>query len=388
VSVLPDPGVISFARGVPAPETFPVEALARATRRAIEQHGRIALNYGDPAGFGPLREWLASQHGVSANRVLITPGSIMGLGFLTTLLTRASARAAVEAPTYDRMLGILRRAGVEVASIDRDADGLDLGEARRAFTHRARPSFLYTMPTFHNPTGLTLTREQRERLADLIVELEIVVVEDDPYGLLRIDGEPLPRVHDLLRQRGGEHLAILLSSFSKTVAPGLRVGYVIAPPALVQPLRQLAVAAYVSPPMLAQAELYEYLRNGDLEPHLDELRAFLRPRRDALLEVFDELMPPAARWTRPDGGYFLWLALPPPLRADEVAQRAAAAGVTFVPGGGFFAGDRGHDGARLSFSFPPVESVRRGALELVALMRPEARSVTAGSSSAKGHVNA
>jgi DNA-binding transcriptional MocR family regulator len=363
--------VISFARGVPAAETFPVEALARAARRAIEHHGRIALNYGEPAGFVPLREWLARRHEVSTDRILITPGSIMGLGFLTSLLTGASARAAVEAPTYDRMLGTLRRTGVEVASIDRGADGLDLGEIRRLFTQRSRPSFLYVMPTFHNPTGLTMTRQQREELADLIVEFEIMVVEDDPYGLLRIDGEPLPRLHELLRQRGADHLAILLSSFSKTVAPGLRVGYVITPAALVQPLRELATAAYVSPPILAQAELYEYLCSGDLEVHLDELREFLRPRRDAMLEVFDELMPATARWTRPEGGYFLWLALPPRLDANGLANRAAAAGVTFVPGGGFFAGDRGDDGARLSFSFPPVESVRRGALELVRLIRPE-----------------
>jgi 2-aminoadipate transaminase len=368
VSVIPDPGVISFARGVPAPETFPVEALARASQRAIERHGRIALNYGGPAGFAPLREWLGRQHEVSADRILITPGSIMGLGFLTRLLARDSARAAVEAPTYDRMLDTLRRARVETVSIDRGADGLDLAEARRLFTQRTRPSFLYTMPTFHNPTGLTMTREQREELASLIVELDVMVVEDDPYGLLRIDGEPLPRLHELLRQRSAEHLAVLLSSFSKTVAPGLRVGYVITPAALGQPLQELATAAYVSPPILPQAELYEYLVSGDLEQHLDELRAFLRPRRDALLEVFDELMRPTARWTRPEGGYFLWLQLPPGLNANELAKRAAAVGVTFVPGGGFFAGDRGDDGARLSFSFPSVESVRQGALELVRLV--------------------
>lgn len=368
MSVIPDPGVISFARGVPAPETFPVEALARASQRAIERHGRIALNYGGPAGFVPLREWLGRQHEVSADRIVITPGSIMGLGFLTRLLTRDSARAAVEAPTYDRMLNTLRRARVETVSIDRGADGLDLAETRRLFRQRTRPSFLYAMPTFHNPTGLTTTREQREELASLIVELDIMVVEDDPYGLLRIDGEPLPRLHELLRQRGAEHLAVLLSSFSKTVAPGLRVGYVVTPAALAQPLQELATAAYVSPPILPQAELYEYLSSGDLEQHLDELRAFLRPRRDALLEVFDELMPPTARWTRPEGGYFLWLQLPPSLRASELAKRAATVGVTFVPGPGFFAGDRGDDCARLSFSFPGVESVRRGALELVRLV--------------------
>src|SRR5436190_18208003 len=206
MSVLPRPGLISFARGVPAPETFPIEALALAARRAIERHGPTALNYGDPAGFTPLREWLAIRHAVSPECILLTPGSIMGLGFLTRLLRKASARAAVEAPTYDRMLSQLRRARVGIDSIVRDADGLDLAAARRLFGRSGRPSFFYTMPTFHNPTGLTMTLEHRNQLAELVAEFEVTVVEDDPYGLLRIDGEPLPRLHDVLRQRGAAHL--------------------------------------------------------------------------------------------------------------------------------------------------------------------------------------
>ncbi len=368
MTVLPEPGVISFARGIPAPESFPLEQLARAAHSAIERHGRIALNYGDPQGYAPLCEWLGQHHGVAAERILVTPGSITGLGFLVHALADATKRAAVEAPTYDRMLAQLRRAGVEVDSISRDAGGLDLAAVRRLFARRPRPSFLYAMPTFHNPTGLTMTLAEREQLADLVVELEIVVLEDDPYGLLRIDGEPLPRLHELLRRRGAEHLAILLSSFSKTVAPGMRVGYVVAPEWLVHSLRELATAAYVSPPILPQAELYEYLRAGELEPHLEYLRAFLRPRRDALLETFEELMPPGASWTRPEGGYFLWLELPPVLNAADLARRAAASGVTFVPGDGFFAGPGGEREARLSFSFPPVEDVRRGARRLAELV--------------------
>ncbi len=368
MSVVPDPGVISFARGVPAPEMFPTAALVRAARRAIEEHGHIALNYGDPAGFAPLRDWLGQQHGVTVERILVTPGSIMGLGFLTRLFTRTSPRAAVEAPTYDRMLNQLRAAGVQIESIPRGEGGLDLAEARRLFSGGSRPSFFYTMPTFHNPTGLTLTRDQREQLADLLAEFEIMVVEDDPYGLLRIDGEPLPRLHNLLRERDAEHLAILLSSFSKTVAPGLRTGYAVVPKALVSPLRELAVGAYVSPPILPQAELYEYLQSGDFEPHLREVCAILRRRRDALLEVFDELMPPDARWTRPDGGYFLWLELPQRQSAHELARSAALAGVTLVAGDGFFAGPGGDHGARLSFSYPPVEQIRQGAVQVARLV--------------------
>ena len=188
------------------------------------------------------------------------------------------------------------------------------------------------LPTFHNPTGLTMTLDEREALVDLAVELDFVVVEDDPYGLLRVEGEPLPLLHELLHRRGAGHLAVHLSSFSKTVSPGLRVGYVVAPVSLQGRLRALATATYVSPPLLAQAELYEYLHAGHLEAHLADLQSFLRPRRDALLEVFGERMAPDARWTRPEGGYFLWLDLPPRIDAATLARRSAAAGVTIVPG--------------------------------------------------------
>ena len=267
---------------------------------------------------------------------------------------------AVEAPCYDRMVTLLRAVGAQAASVARTPAGLDLDRIRDLFAGRSRPSFLYVLPTFHNPTGLTLTFQQREQLADLAVDLEIPVLEDDLYGLLRLDGEPLPHLHTLLRRRGADRLAIYLSSFSKTLSPGLRVGYTIGPEALIARLRDRAVAAYVSPPMLAQAELYEFLDGGHLQKQLERVRACLRPRRDALLATFDERMPPDARWTRPEGGYFVWLELPPQLHAQTFAERAAAAGVSIVPGPAFFAAAGGEQAARLSFSFPTVEQIRAG----------------------------
>jgi 2-aminoadipate transaminase len=366
-SILPQPDTISLARGVPAPEMFPYEQLAESARLAIERHGRQALQYGEPDGFKPLREWLAAWHRTAPEQVMVTPGSFIGLSFIVEALLDPIDKVAVEAPCYDRVVTLLRRAHTGAVPVARTPDGLDLDRLRELFEDRSRPAFLYLLPTFHNPTGLTLTLPEREQLADLAAELEIVVVEDDPYGLLRLDGEPLPTVHALLRERGADRLAVYVSSFSKTISPGLRVGYSIGPESLIERLRDRAIATYVSPPMLAQAELYEYLHSGYLEPHLGHLREFLRPRRDALLEAFALRMPPDAHWTRPDGGYFLWLQLPERLDAVSLARRADAKGVSIVPGHGFFAAGGGEHAARLSFSFPSVEQIRIGAVVLADL---------------------
>ncbi|MFN2627972.1 MAG: PLP-dependent aminotransferase family protein [Gaiellaceae bacterium] len=376
MSVLPESNVISFARGIPSPDMFPLAKLAESARRAVERDGRVALNYGPPCGFGPLRRWLGDRHGVPPERVIVTPGSLIGLNFLVSHVFRAGGRAVVEAPTYDRMLHALGAAGADVLTVDRDHDGLDLDRLRELAAGTPRPGVLYVLPTFHNPTGRTLTLEQRRRLAELAVEHELLVFEDDPYGLLRVEGEPLPSVHELLRAGGGDHLAVFSSSFSKTVAPGLRVGYLILPEALVSPVEALATRTYVSPPLLAQAQLHDFLAAGGLEPQLEFLRSFLRLRRDALLEVLEEELPGEAAWTRPEGGYFLWLELPEAIDATELNERARAAGVAFVPGSAFFLGDRGRSTARLSFSFPSVDEIREGAHRLGGLVR-EALQTTA-----------
>jgi 2-aminoadipate transaminase len=347
MSVLPASGVISLARGIPAPDLLPLERLAEGARRAIERHGRVALNYGPPQGFGPLCEWIADRHGVAPERVVVTPGSLIGMGFLVRALVEPGARVLVEAPTYDRMLHLLREARAEIVP--------------DPFAGPAR--LVYLMPTFHNPTGRSATLEQRERLAAAAIEHGLTVVEDDPYGLVRLDGEPLPSVCDLLRARGADELAVFMSSFSKSVAPGLRVGYLVLPERLVAPVRALATATYVSPPLLPQAQLLEFLAAGELEPHLEHVRRRLRPRRDAMLEALDAAMPAGADWTRPEGGYFLWLELP----GDDVAEllpRARAAGVDFVPGSGF---GGGAGSARLAFSYATADEIRTGVARLGAL---------------------
>jgi 2-aminoadipate transaminase len=368
MSVLPQEGVISFARGVPAPEMLPVQELAECCERALMRHGRTALNYGAPSGFQPLREWIAARHGTEPGRVLVTPGSLVAMNLLVRQLLPERRRVIVEAPSYDRMLRLLAGAGADVVSVPRIDEGLDLERLSQLLDTGLPPAFLYTLPTFHNPTGRTLGRGQREALADLAAARGLMVIEDDPYGLLRLDGEAQPSLHSLLAARGAGELAVFMSSFSKSVAPGLRVGYVVLPAWLVGPLEALATSLYVSPPLLAQAQLFEFLQEGLLEVQLARVLALLRPRRDALLEVLDARLSDVARWTRPDGGYFLWLDLPAGLEAQRLAEAGRGAGVAFVCGGGFYAGAGGEHSARLSFSYPSAEEIRDGAQRLAALV--------------------
>ena len=218
------------------------------------------------------------------------------------------------------MVTLLERHGAEVSTVSRLSGRVDFDGIRAVADAGGTPEFLYTMPSFHNPTGLSMTLEEREALADLAVELGLVLVEDDPYGQLRIDGEPQPQLHELLRRRGAEELAVHVSSFSKTIAPGLRVGYVVAPPWLASRLRQIALGTYTSPPLLAQAQVYEYLTAGLLERHLEHVTSLLRERRDALIETLTKDMPAGVTWTRPGGGYFLWLSLPEDVLARELGR--------------------------------------------------------------------
>jgi 2-aminoadipate transaminase len=373
VSVLAGSGIISFARGVPSPELFPVRELGEASRLAFEKHSDTGLNYGPPAGFRPLQEWLGDLHGAAPDRIVITPGSYMFLTLLARVLIR-SGPVLVEAPTYDRANSMLRRAGAQVVSIGHSGDGIDLG-ALESYLETAgpagRPAFLYVMPTFHNPTGTTMPAPDRERLADLAVRHELLLVEDDPYGQLRFGGEAPASLRTLLEARGAGHLAVFASSFSKIVAPGLRVGYGVLPEHLAGPVTDAAMDAYVSPPMWPQAVAYEFLAAGFLPAHLTRIRKMLRQRRDVLVGRLDAGLAGHARWSVPDGGYFLWLELPERLRSADLLEDCERAGVTFVPGSGcFFDGSSGgQNAARLSFSFPAVGDIAVGADRLTAAAR-------------------
>jgi DNA-binding transcriptional MocR family regulator len=249
-----------------------------------------------------------------------------------------------------------------------DDDGLDLDRLESLLAGDAVPRVLYTIPTFQNPSGRTLSLERRHALVELARAKGLLLFEDDPYGLVRFEGEPLPSLYELAGGRG----AIYASSFSKTVAPGLRVGYVVVPDELAARVEQIANATYISPPLLPQAAIHELIRRGAFEPNLERTREVLRARRDAMLEALAEHFPAGASWSRPGGGYFLWLDLPAGVDAAELLAAAEKAGVTFVKGSDFYAGSGGEESARLAFSFPSVEEIHEGVRRLAALVRDAA----------------
>jgi DNA-binding transcriptional MocR family regulator len=350
---------ISFARGVPAPECLPVEELADCARAALERDGATVLSYGSSAGYAPLRDWIAERHGVDPERVLVTNGSLQGMVFLAERF--AGARVLVEEPTYDRPLKILAAHGVETVPVAMDDEGLDLAALADALESGGKPAFLYTIPTFQNPSGRTLSVERRQQLVEIAREHELLVLEDDPYGLVRFDGEAPPTLFEL---EGGTHVAYS-SSFSKTIAPGLRVGYFVLPNALERELEALATSTYITPVLLGQATVFEFLRRGNFEPNLERVSTLLGARRDAMLEALERELPDA-RWSKPQGGYFVWLELPDGADAGALLERATAAGVTFVPGRDFGGAP---NTARLAFSFVSPDEIREGVRRLAALVR-------------------
>ena len=357
---------ISLARGVPAPECIPVEELADCARAAILNDGATALSYGPAGGYGPLREWIAERHQVDPARVVVTNGSLQGFVFLAELLARDGARVLVEAPTYDRPLKILDGLGAEVVAVPQTDEGIDVDAQAEALRSGDQPAFLYLIPTFQNPTGRTLPLEGRRRVVELAAEHELLVLEDDPYGLVRFEGTAPPTLHEL---DDGDRVAYS-SSFSKIVAPGVRVGYLVLPEVLADRVQALATSTYISPALLSQATVYEFLRRGSLQRNLGLVRSLLKARRDALLDALDEhLAGTGATWNRPEGGYFLWLDLPDGVDVAAVLASAERVGVTFVPGPDFFPrGGGGRSAARLAFSFASPAQLRDAVARVAPLL--------------------
>jgi DNA-binding transcriptional MocR family regulator len=349
--------MISFARGVPAPECLPVEDLADCARVAIERDGKTILSYGASSGYGPLREWLAARHEVDPARVFITNGSLQGFVFLAQRLA-VGKRVLVERPTYDRPLKILRELGANIEGLHCDEEGLDPDALEEALKRGEKPAFVYLIPTFQNPSGRTLSEERRRRIAELAREHDVLVLEDDPYSLVRFEGEPLPSVFEL---SGGE--IAYSSSFSKTIAPGLRVGWFVLPEPLARDLELAANGTYIGPVLLGQAAAHEFVSRGLFEPNLERVRELIGKRRDAMLAALDRDLP-EIRITRPDGGYFLWAELGG-VDATELLARAEAAGVTFVKGTDF---DGEPDTLRLAYSFVSVDEIAEGVSRLAAAL--------------------
>ena len=357
---------ISFARGAPAPELIPADELADCAHEVAKRDGAKVFAYGPGGGYQPLREWIAERHGVPAGRVILTVGGLQGFVFYAAeQLARKPGRVLVEAPSYDRPLKVLAREGAELVALPMDDEGLDPDALAAELAGRSdAPSFLYTIPTFQNPSGRTLSAERRARLVEIVREHSLAVLEDDPYGLVRFEGSAPP---SLLELEGGT-LVTYTSSFSKTVAPGVRTGYFVLPDVDAAGFEERAVSTYISPPFITQATIHEFIQRGLFEPNLDRVRAELRARRDAMLGALEAHFGDS-RWSTPEGGYFVWLDLDG-TDAAALAARSEEAGVAIVPGPGFFplGSELGRSSVRLAYSYETPSRIAEG-IELLSSLR-------------------
>ena len=348
------PQVISFARGVPAPECLAADDLAECARAAIERDGKTILSYGSGAGYTPLRELIGEWFGVPPSRIVVTNGSLNGFVLLAQRLAGGKT-VFVEYPTYDRAIKILLAAGASVAAVAMDEEGIVPEELENQMRLNQNGAFLYTIPTFQNPTGQTLSEPRRQLLVALAEQQNLLLFEDDPYSLIRFEGEALPALFDLTGKR-----SIYSSSFSKTMAPGLRVGWFILPEELAEDLTEAATSSYITPVLLAQATVHEFITRGLFEPNLQRINGLLKARRDAMLAALDKHFS-GATWTKPHGGFFIWLTLPTGTVAKDVIDRAE--GVTAVAGPDF--GGPANT-MRLAYSFVSPDEIETGVERLAA----------------------
>ena len=354
---------IPFTRGVPSTDLLPIEQLRASAATAFATDAVAALSY-TPNGHPGLRAWIGAPHGVPADQVICANGSLEVFSFVCAVLLEQAGtrRVIVEAPSYDRSILLLRRLGAEIVGVPVDGDGMVVEALEEALADGV-PALVYTIPNFQNPSGATLSEVRRRALCELAVRHGFTVLEDDPYGLLRWAGASLPSLFAL----APDHV-VTMSSFTKTVAPGLRVGYAIAAPALAKAIGAYATNTYIAPSMPAQATLAAYCAAGHFEPGVVRAIEALHERCDAMVSAVRAHLPGDARFVVPEGGYFLWIDLGAGADTSALAVRAQAAGVPFVPGRDFYADGAGASELRLAFSAVAPEQIRAGIERLGALI--------------------
>jgi len=343
------PKTINFTRGVPAIESFPVDDVIDAAIAALQTKGAAMLQYGPSLGFQPLREWLADWQSVSVDRILTGNGSLQLIEFLCLHMLGDGDVVFTEVPTYDRTVTLLRRHHATVVGIPLEADGPDIEALRRALAKQV-PKFFYLIPDFQNPAGATCSGSKRRIIAELAARHGFLLVEDAPYRLLRYRGDEEPTLYELAPDN-----TLHMSSFTKLIAPGVRTGFMIGQPALIDKLAKVAEDTYISPGYVAQGITNEWCRRGLLLPQIARLKELYAPRLDACLSSLDRYMPDASA-TRPDGGFFISLTLPAGVLTTAVRAQAATRGLNLADGRAFFPDGGGERFLRLPFcALSPAE---------------------------------
>ncbi len=359
------PDIISFAGGLPSPETFPVEHMKAAFDTVLSRQGKVALQYGPSDGYAPLREWIADSLSIDGvtitpDQVLMVSGSQQALDLLGKVLIEDHSKVLVETPSY---LGALQAFSVyqpEFVSIPTDEFGL-LPEEVEKIADGAR--LLYALPNFQNPTGRTMSVERRFALVETCARLGLPLIEDDPYGALSYRGEPLPKM--LTMNPSG---VIYLGSFSKVLTPGIRLGYVVAPVPLVRKLEQAKQAADLHTSQLTQMVVYEAIKDGFLAKHIPSIRTLYANQCQAMLDALTEFFPAGVTWNKPEGGMFIWVTLPEHIDGMQLLEESIAQNVAFVPGAPFYANEPQKNTLRLSFVTVPPEKIREGVAKLAKLI--------------------
>lgn len=378
-SVVSRPEVVSLAGGMPNLKDLPLESLAETAKSLILTSGAQALQYGSGQGWEPLRKQLVSVMtydgiiGADPDDVVITTGSQQALDLMAELFINAGDVVLAESPSYVGALGCFRARQADVVHVDMDEDGL-IPEALEETIRRLKLAgraikFLYTIPNFQNPAGVTLTLERRQRIAEICMREHVLILEDNPYGLLGFHSDPLPAIHSFSPEG-----VVYLGSVSKMFAPGMRIGWALAPHAIRAKLILASEAAILSPGMFGQMFLSSYLNNYDWYGQVKVYRAMYAERCKAMLDALDEYMPDCS-WTKPLGGFYTWVTLPEGLNARSMLPRAVKAQVAYVSGTAFYYDGRGTDHMRLSFCYPEPDRIREGIRRLAGVVNAEKQLV-------------
>ena len=354
--------LISFARGAPSLDIVDVAGLRAAANRAFDIDPVAVTGYGPATGYAPLREWIAVRHGVDVDQVLITNGSLQADAFIFDHLVSPGDDVIVEKPTYDRTLLSLRNLGAKIHQVSLDKDGIDVDELRKLLESGVRPKLAHVIPNFQNPAGVTLSLDRRMALIGLAREYGFTIFEDDPYVDIRFRGEALPAMLKL--DDAAAPTVVAAGSFTKTVCPGVRVGYLVGPAGTIADIAKVAVNTYISPNMLAEVTVHQFCASGDIDRSIATVQRALSERATLLAQAVRREIP-GASFNEPDGGYFLWVDLPEDIDVAKLAPAAAERGVAVVKGTDFLL-EGGNHSLRLAYSAVSTDMIDEGVRRLAA----------------------
>jgi 2-aminoadipate transaminase len=366
------PDIISFAGGLPAPELFPIKEFDEACHKVLETQGAQALQYSPTEGFRPLKIYLAetmSKYGifVEPENILMVNGSQQGLDLLGKLFVDPHSCIVCSRPTYLGALQAWNAYQGDYCTVDLDDDGMVVDQIPKIIESGQKPVFVYVLPNFHNPAGTTLTAERRERLVEIARQYDLVLIEDDPYGELRFEGEDLTPIFRMAPER-----TIYLSTFSKTLAPGIRLAWVVAPKPMITKFVQAKQGADLHTGTFVQMVANELCQGGFLKSHVKTIRKVYNSRRDTMLDSLTEHAPEGMTWTHPQGGLFLWARAPEAINTGDLLKKAADSKVAYVPGFAFYPGESGgHNAMRLNFSNASEEMINEGIYRLSQVIKDE-----------------